>query len=628
MLEEHSIHHIHEFLPHLARRQPDLLQLLPPDERPVGELPLADWVLSLPQKRLMEICTAWVLESLRRLKERSPLTNVLLRGCLQLGGEFDVADAAAVSIGETPPPGDPRREEIRLALGQAVRLGVLIHIPRDEHYCIPFPVRLSFEGVDFLDEIERENFRLRMIRHFAEVARLMATDPTAAHPRNWRFSNILAGYEAAVDLMEELLGLDDQDWVEEWESLVDVPATLVEPLGNYVQFMGKALIARQSESGLRLLAASGAAARAAGRPSLEAECRSLIGQFLLKRGAYNRAIECYRRNEDLLRRQGDTVGVVLAVSAAAIAHRELGRADLAISEFLRARSLATDNRLYEQELDTANCAAQLLIEEGRAFEAAQLIDSVRDSQRRSGRRYPAIAELHLLLGTAWREQNRFDEARDQLTFALQTARSLEHRLAEARACLELARLHGGSAAGLNESARWGLRAKAAFSELSDAAGIAESCLVLARISRLERQETDCNDLLLKALRAAQNARAMPLVAATWHEWGLLRLAQDDIAQALSAFGHEVKALRHTRAHSKLAAAHLRLADLYMQRDTPMAAAGEALRAQAVCRAHQLELLSAADEAILTTRRKLTPEQFDFLVEEVTEELDGPAPHSR
>ncbi|MBI1290126.1 hypothetical protein GC173_02615 [bacterium] len=619
--EGHEIHHIHEFLPHLATRQPDLLAMLPPEERPEEGEPLAEWVLGLPQRRLMEICTAWVLESLRRLKQRSPLTNVLLRCCLQLGGEFDVADAAALATGEIPSPGDPRREEVRAALGQAARLGVLIHLVNEDHYCIPFPMRLSFEGVDFLNELEQENLRLRVVNHFARVAEVQVADQGGLSPRHWRHANILAAWEMAVDLMEGLAGLEEYEWVEDWEAVEDVAPELRSALAAFLRCVGKSLVIRQSESGLRLLAAAGAAGRCAEDMELEAEVRSLIGQYFLKRGAFGRAIESYRRSEELLERTGNMAELVLAISAAAIAHRELGRFDLAISEFLRARALATAHKLHEAELDTANCAARLLIDEGRAFEALQVIRLVLDHQREAGLRYPALAELQVLLAIAFVTEGRVEEARDQLFFALGTARQFDHRPAEAAACVELARLCIKTRE-LDEALKWGRRARTLFGETSDQAGIAESSLMIARAFRLQQAATDCDDLLLKALRAAQNARAMNLVADIWHERALLRLDDDDVAQAITSFGQESKALRHTRHHGRRVDIHLRLSELLHLQQGHEAAVAEALRAQAVARTHQLDSIDRVDQALIHLRPHLTAAQFDHLVEEITEEVDG------
>jgi len=616
----HEIHRIHEFLPHLAQRQPDLVELLPADERPQAGETLAEWVVGFPQRRLMEICTAWVLESLRRLKERTPLSNVLLRCCLQLGGEFDLADAAALAIGQIPPPGDPRREEIRAALAQAARVGILIHLVHEERYCIPFPMRLSFEGIEFLGDVEQEALRLRLVSHFGRVAAEIAEEE-AASPRHWRFANILGAWETAAEVMEEVAGIVEYDWTEEWELIDEVPAEIRPALAAFVRCVGRAIVNRQSESGLRLLAAAAAAARTGGDVIAETEARSLIGQFHLRRSAYEKAIAVYRRNEEILTLLGQTEGLVLAIAAAALAHRELGRTDIAIGEFLRARSLAQANALFEPELDTANCAARLLLDEGRTFETLQLIQSVMESQRRAPRRFPAAAELQVLLAVAFSAENRFDAARDQLFYALGTARQFTHRPAEAAACLEIARLFLRTSE-YDEALKWGRRARSLAGETANQVGIAETNLLIARALRLQGHPTDCDDLLLKALRSAQNARAMEVVADIWHERALLRLHEHDAAQAISSFGQEAKALRHCRHNSRRLDVHLRVADLLHEQEAHLAATGEALRAQAIGRQFQLANTPRAEAAVELLSQRLTPEEFEHLVEEITEEVDG------
>jgi tetratricopeptide (TPR) repeat protein len=532
-----------------------------------------------------------------------------------------VADAAALATGEIPPPGDPRREEVRAALGHAARLGVLIHLAHEEHYCIPFPMRLSFEGVEFLNDREQDSLRLRVVQHFGRLAATLAADQGGLSPRHWRFANILAAWEMAVDAMEEQAGLSAYDWVEDWESIEEIPADLHGPLSGFLRCIGKSLVSRQSESGLRLLAAAGAAGRTAHDEALEAEARSLIGQYFLKRGAFGRAIESYRRSEALLGRVGDMRALVLAISAAAIAHRELGHFDLAISEFLRARALALTHELHEAEIDTANCAARLLINEGRPFEALQLVRAVLESGTEPRQRYPASAELQVLLAVALAAEGRADEAREELFLALMAARRHDHRPAQASASLELARLCSQTRE-FDEALIWGGRARALYSETADQAGIAEASLILARVHRLQHATTDCDDLLLKALRAAQSARAMKLVADIWHERALLRLDEDDVSQAITSFGQESKALRHTRHHARRVDIHLRVSELLHSQDGHAAAAAEAFRAQAVARLHQLDSVDRVNHAITHLRPFLTDEQFDHLIEEITEEVEG------
>ncbi len=626
-MESHSIHRLHEFLPHMARRQPRLLTLLPPEERPQAGAALSEWVLSLPQRRMMEICSTWVLESLRRLRSNSPLSNVLLRGALHFSGEFDLADVAAVSIGETPAPDDPRRDELRHALFRATRLGVLIHLPRQQRYCVPFPVRLSFEGVSFIEPLERETIRMRMVERFASVAADFFEAVPGKVLRHWRFGNLLAAYETAVELAEEYLGLEPGDWADEPDvpEALEIPAELALPLVQFGRALGRPLIQRPSESGARLLAASAAAARAAGTEKLHAEARARVGQFHLRRRQYREAITSYRHAERCSLAAKDPEGALLAISAMALAHRELGNHGEAVGEFLRAGALARENNLPDSELDTVNCGVEVLLAEGRYPEAQRLAEGLVNSRRFRTLRCPAFAELFVRLGVALRSQEAYAEARDRLYAAMSFARENVHRPAEARACLELSivyRAEGDGAAAM----KWCRRARNLFAELSDSSGMAESCLVLSQLARDEMDGGAAEELLLKALRYAQGARNMVLVARVWRERGLLSQQESPSpAAALPHFHQEAKALRHARQPRALMEAHLRLAELYFAQEAMLAAGTEVLRAQAVARrdlaGREFEEL---ERAFAKAMRYLTTEQFEFLVQEVTEELEGGA----
>ncbi|CAN5203879.1 hypothetical protein BH09SUM1_BH09SUM1_26060 [soil metagenome] len=622
-MEGHAIHRIHEFLPHLAERQPDLMELLPESEQPHSGIPLGEWVLGLPQRRLMEICSSWVVESLRRLKETSPLTNVLLRGCLTLGGEFDVSDAAAVAVGERVKPGDPRREEVRLALNRAARVGVLIHLPKQERYCVPFPVRLSFEGVDFLEPMEREEVRLRQIRHFSLLCRELMEQPDLASPKYWRFSNLLAAYEMAVDMMEELLGFESSEWMEAAGDIDSVPEMLVEPLADFGRFLGKSLIFRQSVGGARLIAATAAAARTSGDLFAEAQAHDLLGQFFLRRSQFPQAIDFYRRAEALRQAGGDDEGAVLAITAIAIAYRESENPEQAIAEFYRACHLARESGLREPEIDTANCLARLLIESDRAFEASQLITGIVEG-RKTARRYPAEAELLVLLATALRLEKRFANAREKLFAALALARDFLHRPAEAESYLELGRLHQLEE-NHDEAMKWIRKARSLFAEFTDHRGVAQCYLALSQSIRVTQDGEPADELLTKALRSANTAKDMTLVAAIWRERAFLHLDEDDATTALSHFLQEIKALRHTHHVARLVRAHMHASELYLREESFLAAGAEVLRAQGLSRAYLRED-EPADLAMLFGKvsASLSPAQVDYLVQDVTEELESGA----
>lgn len=620
-LEEHAIHRLHAFLPHLARRQPELLALLPLEERPGEGQTLMDWAVGLPQRRLLEICHAWVLESLSLLKIHSPLSNVLLRGCLMLSGEFDLGDAAAVAIGEVPPPGDPRREEIRTALMRAARVGVLIHLAREERYCLPFPVRLTFEGVDFAEPMERESIRLRVVERFATLAHQFVKEDEPGSPRHWRFPNMLVAYEMAVELMEELLGVEAPEWQRCGAEFRAVPELLVQPLLDFAEHLGQALVLRQSESVVRLLSASAAAARTNGDGSREADVMDLLGQFHLRRNEYPRAIEAYRRSELVRTELDERDGVVVAISAIALAHRQMGHPDLAVGEFLRACTYARGFGLHEAEIDTANCAARLLIELERAFETAQLLADVVESVRFVDRRFPAYAELLAQFGVALRMEGRIDESRDRLFAALGLARMHLHRPAEARVCLELGHLFE-QVSELEESVKWIRRAKNLYIQVADYAGLAQTYLALARLGRAGQPDRDLEMCLSKALRCAQAAHDDALTAQVWHERGQRALDQGNRGTAIAHFCQEVGALRPTRFVERLVRAHILLAELYIGQEAFLAAGTEALRAQGLARAYLRDEPGVRlNEVLDRARAGLTPEQFDFLVQDVSDEMD-------
>ncbi len=606
----------------MARRQPDLLGLLPEDERPDSMTALDSWILNLPHRRLMEICAAWVLEAMRRLKETSPLTNVLLRGCLQFSGEFNMTDAAAVAIGEVPEPQNPRWAEIRTALGRAVRAGVLIHLRREERYCIPFPVRLSFEGVDFLDSLERESIRLRMIHHFAGVARELADSPELSTPKYWRFSNMLLAYEYAADLMEELLGLETSYWMDELEQVGGAPDTVAGPLVDFGRFLGRALVVRQSAAGGRLLAASVAAARHFPNTQQESDALNRYAQFYLRRKEFPRAIQAYGAAEGLNRRRGDVRGTVLSMSAMALAYREMGRFDEAINEFLRACLYARTHDLHEEELDTANCAAQLMIQTRQYQDAIYLVRQVVEALKRTERRFPAFAELLVRYGLALRYTGKMEESREWLLSALGISRSFLHRPAEARCFLELGRLaiEEGS---IEEGAKWFRRARSAFAELSDYGGLSETYLDLFRAAAQRPESADYETLVVKALKAARKSGDRGLEAESWHERGLLALRHEDSLAAMNFFHRELEARRKTRSVEPMVRTHLIMAQLYLGQEAAFAAGTEILRAQALWRAYleREECPPQLETLLHDVRRHLSKEQFEYLVEEVSEELE-------
>lgn len=622
MPDGHLIHRLHEFLPHLLLRQPELLSLLPVEERPAEAMNLHDWVWSLPQRRLLEICAEWVVESMRQLKINSPLSSVMMRGCLCFGGEFNLSDCAAVAVGEIPGRNDPRREEIRAALQRAVRLGVLIYLPKDERYCVPFPVRLSFDGADMLGPLEFDTLRLRMVRHFAEVAREHADDVEAASPKHWRFSNMMSAYESAVDLTEDYLGLEAPNWAAEADAEHSIPETLAEPLMEFGRFLGPALALLQSASGPRLLGASAAAAREHGSTELEADIWALLGQYHLRQRQFPLAIRSYRVAVRLRLSVNDCRGAILHHGAIGIALREMGDVELAAQEFLGACRLARKERLLEQEVDTANCASQLLLEMDRTFETIRLFREVEKSLSGEGERLPAFGELLVHLAIALRRSGHSEEARTALREAVERARHLSNRPIEARARIELAALareSGRMARALSHLEE----ARAIFTEMGDHAGLAECYLADARLHVAETDVDAAMESLRRGAIAGQEAGDHALLAEIHGERGMIAQAQGNLHSAIGHYSDQIAELRKTRHVGALVAAHLRIADIYLAQGALIGAGTEALRAQAIARAWlRDETPPEMAQVIERLYTLLSPEQIDFLVDSVSEELES------
>ncbi len=623
MSEGHSIHRLHAFVPHLAECQPRLLELLPYEQRPEPGEALGDWVWTLSQTSLMEICSAWVIESLRLLRQRSPLTNVLMRGCLHLPGEFQLGDASALAIGEVPPHGDPRREEIRVALARAVSAGILIHLPEADRYCIPYPVRLSVDRAPFLDALERDSIRLRLVQHYGRLAQRLHNEHAEPTPRDWRFSNFLSAYETAVDLVEEALGLEAVNWAREGVHVTDIPADLRRQLIRFIDYPGPALVKLQSGTAPRLLAASAAAARDAGLAPEEAQACELLGRHYLRARAHPDAIAAFRRAQYLREQQKDALRAVYASSAIGMALRDMGRDDLAIAEFMAAEKRASTANLHEQQIDTANCAADLLLANDRTFEAASFIDRVLDRLPMGERRIPSLAELLTHQGRALRLQGRHDQAEDRLFLALGTARHFQNRPAEARTLLELGRLEAARQ-NPQESTKWLQRARVLYLELSDSAGIGESLLAIATNLLDHGPAGDAETQVLRALRYARAANEPRLLADIWRLRQRQATRRGDHAGAISYLQQRLLALSQGRRVLPVVEGRLELAQLYLDRESHFAAGAEALRAQALARAYldPADIPPGLEHLLEQISKGLSGAQFQHLVDEISDELES------
>ena len=622
-MDQHAIHRLTEFLPHLARRQPELFELLPDSERPLDGVPLNEWAEALTGRRPVEICTLWVIDCLRRLRERSPLSNVLLAACLRLPGEFELQDAAAVAIGEIPKPDDPRHGELRRALAHAVRQGVLIHIPKRNRYCIPFPVRLASGDAPFLDAEVELIQRMRLVRHYADACATLKSEHELIEARDWRFSNFFHAFETAVDLAEELMGAEPLESAIDAPVGVELPHPLLEPLVLFGLCLGKAVIQRASDSGLRLLMTSLAAAEQLRLTDAIAELQSSVGRFHLRRGAYGRAIEWYRKLESSRLSAGDHESVVVAISAIAIAHREMGNVELAIGEFQRARALSAAWRLAEAEVDTTNCAARLMIAEDRFLEARRLCEASVDSGEKSLRRYPAFAELLILLAEALGAEGRFAEARDRALAGLAHARSTTHRLAEAQACLTLGRLHRLEER-KDDALTWLRRARGIFLELSDPVGLGETYAELAESLPVGETTETSERLLARALRCAEIAGRPDIAARLWMTRAARSTLHGRHAEACLERTHAATALRKARQIHRLPALYAALALDYRELADFHGCAQAILRSQAIRRAYAPQEPASNEELTLLPEMALNlgEAHFELLVGEVTEELEA------
>lgn len=606
----------------MARLQPDLVSLLPIHDRPGPDIDLAQWVLSLPQKRLMEICGSWVLESLSRLRRQSPLSNVLLRGCLTLEGEFDLSDAGAVAIGEEIGPNNPRREEIRRALNRAARAGVLIHLPSVDRYCIPFPVRLSFEGVDFMDELERETIRWRTVRHFAALTEGESPDSELGQMRHWRFTNLLAALETAVQLMEELLGMEGSDWQDHWEDLREIPDDLAPPLLSLASLLGRALVARQSDSGHRLLAAGAAAAAQLSRRTDRGELISLIGQYHLRRRSHQKAHQAFRRAEAVHGVAQSWRNAILSVSAQALVLQEAGNLQLATDQFLRASSLARRRGFQDVQLDNANCAARLLLDLNRQDEVVDFLTKLLMDGAGTVR-YPPRAETQLLLGMAHLSLGNTEAARPRLFEAIAEARQMVHRPVEANGCLQISRLFHIEGQ-LREATNWARRSQSLFEELSQNSGQGAALLLLHRYSLVSMGLDEAGDQLARrALRHAQVARDPALEADCWAALLELVSSEDETDSEIVIRCRHIDALRSTWRHRELVASHLGLATAYEERRAHLAAAGEILRSQAISRSLGFDdQATEASSRLQHLYKFLARREIDYLSEQVSDELEA------
>lgn len=623
VLDRHLIHRLDEFLPHLAALQPKLLELLPAGERPIAGAELSQWVNTLPQPRMMEICQLWVLESLTTLKERSPLTNVLIRSALLFSGEFDLNDLAAVAIGETMHHGDPRRQEIRMALAMANRCGLMIHLTPEEHFCVPFPVRLCLEGVDFYDPLEKDELRFRLMDRFRALAEdLHRDEPDTASRRYWRFANFLTAYETATGFMEESLELEDSPWYREPQPIDNVPNVLIQPLLAFAHYLGKELVRSQSERGERLLAASVSAARTLGDKRQESETLAMLARYHMCRKRFEMAISLFEQCLTLCQETGDHFEAASLRGAVAICLRDMGDLEKAIGQFIEAAKYARHWELPDPMIDTANCAAKILVEQKRGVEAATLLHDLAGPLMDEDQRYPALAETHVLLGIAARLAGEISEAAKHFEKAVELGQHFPHRPVEARARYELGLLYVEGV--MEEEAReCFLEAILIFNQLADYQGLASARLQLMRLEMGDQRLSAAERTFRLALRNAQTARAQELIAESWRLRKELAELQRDQRGVIDALDNEIRVLQYTGLAPELIRAHMQLGAIYLSQNSVMNAGMEVLRAQGVARqAMREQAPPEIDELINEISQVLSEDQWEYIVGEISSEMDA------
>jgi tetratricopeptide (TPR) repeat protein len=550
--------------------------------------------------------------ALESIHEQNPTLHDILHRLLPLRGEFDLLDVAGIQ----PEPIDALVVHQAIALG--VHRGLLLRIPEVGRYCIPFTLRSGLSPSP--SRTFSENWGILLVRYCSGIAAEFERDGEGMQPRHWRFSMVQHAFQVAVEELELTLGLEPH-WPENWQVIRDVPEELAEAIRNFGLAIGKALVQLDTVDAFVLLAGAAACSNLPGHETTSDVIRNYLGQLMLRHGSWRRAIELYRVNEQAYEARGNHGGRVVAASAVALALREMGSVELAIKEFLRACELAGAHGILETEVDTANCAVRLLLEESRTVEAIRLAHRILGRLRTGGERIAAMAELSVLCGQALRLADRQPEARDQLYAALALAKDYSHRPAEGRACLEIGHLCLESS-DPTEATKWFRRARAIFENTNDGGGVAEACLGLAKVAEESTDREECERYIVKALRAAQAARAMELVADAWRARAALVADEDDPTQSIGFLSQEARALRHTRRVARMADCLLRVAFLYAGQRAWMAAANEGLKAQALARAYNLDLLAESNEHLARCQVQMTTEEFDFLVDQVSEELDS------
>lgn len=620
-MKGHSIHRLDEFLSNLASLQPDLLTSLPQHEQPSGEMDLDSWVLSLSQRRLVEIAETWILHSLDRLNQAFPSAQNLFSFCFLFQGEFDVQDALALYEGEFAVSSHPFLEETARSLEEAARLGLLITLRREERYCIPFPVRLACEGTDPTRFDEHDSLRLRYVHYMGKRAAQFLELGEELTPSHWRYSNMLAAHINATDLMVELMGFEANGWEEHFDELTEAPDEVATSLVCLGRILGPTLGKRMSPTTLRLFASSLAASRGLGVLEDEQVFIDWMGQYLFRCKRYELAVKCYDRAIVLHQMRGEHDEVVVALSARALAFRELKDFESAIDTFQAACSYARVALLPEAEIDTANCVLPLLLKQQRFEDAATLANRVLRSLRRYDKECPSMAELLVYYGEAYRCGGQLTEGKKWLLLAYQMGKDLGHRPAEAAACLELSRVYydqGNS----KKSYQWALEAVDCYLEISDYTGYARS--VYQQFCAMDDEERAQHGAsLLKTVRkAARKSNDYSTLARVFHHEAEKFLRKGDLYRAVHQFQNKLEALRHVDAPYRLVQVHFLLYRLYLDDDSIYSASAEALRAQAITRSACLKESAQLAEIMEQVVKMLTEDQFEALVYQVTEELEA------
>lgn len=604
MSDEHELHHLHAFLPHLAGALPELVPTLSDEDRPVGGRVTAAWVRSLPPRQRLSICRDWVRRAAESIRRESASAFRVLGAALLFPGEFPVSDLLGVTMAASVADiGDAAS-----ALARFEELGLLIHSHPRSLYVVPFPVRLAYEQGSLLEEPERRELERRYIEWHARVARALVEAPRSPREAGWQFSNLLGAYEFAA-------GWPDG-------APAELRREIDEALVVFGEKLGRAAARRATDEGADLLEASIGAAERLGLSPARVDGLLLLGKFWLERGQPLRGMEAYRRCIEAAAAGGDARGMALAGSALAFVLRDRGDREGAIAQFRTACRAAVQGGLDSHARDIANCAAQLLLRASRAREARMWLQEFAPVAEDHPGASPAEAESLLLLARACLESDDLPSGMRVLEDVIARARGSNQIGLEARGLLSLARARANSTDdGFGEAdAR---ASHALFDQLGNDHGMADAALLIGRAARRKGDLPAARRWIEGALTRGWAIRD-PLTIAQLHEERAEQfIAVDDERRAVAELCLARDEAKLGGDARYLAHLHLRLAELCARHGDAAVSIAEALRAQGIARADSwTDGAEAAGLFVEAARRATNEEVFERIVQEVSEELDS------